>query len=329
MESFFTALSAWIQSWFPSILHVDGQFFLSIQPEVPVPPLPWLVITAAVFALLLILAGLPLICLVAEYRAARGLGFYDKCSRQLAVLLLRLSWTLLLVGPALAYVRGGFSTSLPPLPILICLGLVLVQSLCATLYALCWIRRSSRVLRALPGLLAAGSAFGLLYAFAILLYVPGAGAATSSLLEAVLRFLPPRNWDSCSLMQFPVLALVLAGGMGAVWLICRRKKDDFGRDYYTSMLSWCVRWAHGFWLLFWLLLAGGAVAPLCDALWQEHLPDLMAVSLRTVPWLLPALLWSLALYSAFPLRHKVSIVLGLCAALAYLPLLVLSLGAGG
>lgn len=329
MESFFTALSAWIQSWFPSILHAGGQFFLSVQPEMAVPPLPWLLTTAAVFALLLALAGLPLICLAAEYRAVRGLGFYDKCSRQLAALLLRLSWALLLLGPASAYVRGGFSTSLPPLPILICLGLVLVQSLCATLYALCWIRRSSRALRALPGLLAAGSAFGLLYAFTLLLHAPGTEAHATSLQETLLWFLPPQNLDYSSLIQIPFLALGIAGGMSAVWLIYRRKKDDFGRDYYTNMLPWCVRWAHGFWLLFWLLLAGFAVAPLCDALWQEHFPELMAVSLRTVPWLLPALIWSPALYSAFPLRHKVSILLGLCLALACLPRLVLSLGAGG
>lgn len=318
MESSFTALLLSIQSWFAALLPAAGQAFLPDQPGSTVCSLSFLAtlgITAVVVVLLLTLTGLPVLCLAAEARAVRGSGFYDKCSRQLTAQMLRLSWTLLLAAPVLVYVREGLSTSLP---LLLWLGVVLAQAIFATLYAVCWIRRSSRALRAVPGVLAAVTALLAMYALLLPPPVPGTGGEAADLSAALRCFLPPQEtafWST--LAQLPFLALSLAGGAGAVWLLYRRRRDDFGRDYYTAMISWCARRAYLFWMLLWLLLAGGALARLQAAPWHVPPAVLTELSLAIVPWLLPALLWAPVLYSPVPLRHKLMLVLGLLAALAY------------
>ncbi|MGE4291313.1 MAG: hypothetical protein AB7E32_03785 [Desulfovibrio sp.] len=93
-------------------------------------------------------------------------------------------------------------------------------------------------------------------------------------------------------LQFTLLSIGLAGGLGMAYLVYRRNRDDFGRDYYNYALPAAARWAAPFMLLqtagmVWLLLmlppdiralllgsslapllyAGAALALACCALW--------------------------------------------------------------
>ena len=116
------------------------------------------------------------------------------------------------------------------------------------------------------------------------------------------------------------LIFALAGAFGAVWLLLRRKADDFGRDYYNTMVPWCTRWARNAWVLLWLLLVASSGLEIWQT-WQTTgvfmQQDAIFQSLRVLLWLLPALLWTLVARSATPLRQKPALVIGLLLSMGF------------
>lgn len=154
----------------------------------------------------------------------------------------------------------------------------------------------------------------------------------------------------------------LAGGMSLVWLLIRRQKDDFGRDYYNFAARACASFAAGGGLL--TILSGTAFASMLIALFAlptEHTlilpawlsrtgtliygllgPETLArLNLTTVlPGLgllclclpvlggLIAFLWFLAARGAVPMRFKGTISLALLLAIAAVLLCSLLFGLG-
>ena len=116
------------------------------------------------------------------------------------------------------------------------------------------------------------------------------------------------------------LIFALAGAFGAVWLLLRRKADDFGRDYYNTMVPWCTRWARNAWILLWLLLVASSGLEIWQT-WQTSgvfmQQDAVFQSVRVLLWLLPALLWTLVVRSATPLRQKPALVIGLLLSMGF------------
>ena len=116
------------------------------------------------------------------------------------------------------------------------------------------------------------------------------------------------------------LIFALAGGFGAVWLLLRRKADDFGRDYYNTMVPWCTRWARNAWALLWLLLVASSGLEIWQT-WQTTgvfmQQDAIFQCLRVLLWLVPALLWTLVARSATPLRQKPALVIGLLLSMGF------------
>ena len=45
------------------------------------------------------------------------------------------------------------------------------------------------------------------------------------------------------LLQAILLSMACAGAMGLIYLLLRREKDDFGRDYYNFAVKHCAKWA--------------------------------------------------------------------------------------
>ncbi|MDY7001156.1 MAG: hypothetical protein SVS15_05165 [Thermodesulfobacteriota bacterium] len=45
------------------------------------------------------------------------------------------------------------------------------------------------------------------------------------------------------LLQAILLSMACAGAMGLLYLLLRREKDDFGRDYYNFAVKHCAKWA--------------------------------------------------------------------------------------
>ncbi len=108
------------------------------------------------------------------------------------------------------------------------------------------------------------------------------------------------------------LAFSMAGGLGALWLMLRRNKDDFGRDYYAQMLPWCASWARNAWLVFWLILLITSAIQWVNLVQQANYlssPEFMYSVAFLLLWLIPGALWTLPLRSKHPLRHKITLIL--------------------
>ncbi len=108
------------------------------------------------------------------------------------------------------------------------------------------------------------------------------------------------------------LAFALAGGLACIWLLLRRHRDDFGRDYYAQMLPWCASWARNGWLLYWLILMATTAIQWMNLVQQENYlssPDFIHSCLFLLLWSIPGILWTLVMRSEHPLRHKPTLIL--------------------
>lgn len=125
-------------------------------------------------------------------------------------------------------------------------------------------------------------------------------------------------WNA--LAYLPPLALAMSGGLGALWLVIRRNRDDYGRDHYMQMLPWCASWARNSWLVLWMLLAGFTGLNL----WHVHLAEgrlygreLIHGAVFLLLWIIPALLWTVVTRSLSPLRHKLTLLLAMVLAMFF------------
>jgi hypothetical protein len=139
-------------------------------------------------------------------------------------------------------------------------------------------------------------------------------------------FLPPlasAAWPHLPLVW--ALSLTMAGASTSLYLIHRRDKDDFGRDYYNYSLKLACKWS-----LFSALGAMAALAWLAAMLW----PAVRNLPVRTeFFWgestglgclVMACLLWGLVLKSRNPLRLKLHCVSA--AILAWIALTGMAVG---
>ncbi len=111
-------------------------------------------------------------------------------------------------------------------------------------------------------------------------------------------------------LQWVFLAVSLSAVLGLVYLLMRRNRDDFGRDYYKYALPVCARWAlYPFAAT--LLLCGWVYVLITPALAFTTSLSLMAsTALAALSLLLAALCWLGIMRSANPLRLKGVILAG-------------------
>ncbi|GAB6038739.1 hypothetical protein JCM15519_32980 [Fundidesulfovibrio butyratiphilus] len=197
---------------------------------------------------------------------------------------------------------------LPDAPLAGCLG---GAALLLLVYRASWRSLAgARVLHSLLGILASlcGWVFGYLCLAALrhFLLSPTTPAAEQA------YFLPEKT--SAVWLMAPLtllLSFASAAALGACYLIYRRDKDDFGRDYYNYVLKLCAKLA-----LAATLLALGVQGGLCWKLWSlVHEMPIRPVffwgqSLSGAFALLACLLWILVLRSKNPLRMKLHLVAG-------------------
>jgi MFS family permease len=191
---------------------------------------------------------------------------------------------------------------LPLFPLLVCLGLA-GMFLC--LYRAAWqaLRDHTR-LRACLGL--AATAMGWLFSFFTLTAFRHFVVYPTQPTAGTDFFLPPLSsavW--LILPQTIALSLSLAGSSVALYLIHRREKDDFGRDYYNYGLKLASKWA------FLSLLATMVLQLILGAMLWPQVKDSpvrglffwgQAVSLCASS--LACLLWVIVIRSQTPLRLK-------------------------
>lgn len=304
---------------------------------------------------LLALAGLPVMAVAGQTLARlRQRSSYDKCGRQLAVLAASLGWLLVFGGAYAAWVRlsplmqrsaGQLTETVDAAtqatgPFISFFGqtfaitaqaqadmLVWLVLVCGTffvsMYVILWrTLRQSPALHQTLGLLGTIFCYTAIYGVMSVLCADAAfelGEAKPETLRSI--FLPAETstlWNGLSYLL--PLTLSMAGGLGALWLVVRRHRDDYGRDYYTQMLPWCTLWARYSWIVLWMMLVGFTAINLWHISLdgeQMEFVELSRYGARLLLWLIPGLLWTIVARSKTPLRHKLTLLLALLLAMGF------------
>jgi hypothetical protein len=278
-------------------------------------------------------AGIPLITsLVGLSKVKRLKIFTDKFGQQAATFALLGGVWLFLVLLAGALALRFLSPGLAPyylglpFPLAAVAGAILAGAAAFLTYRGSWQRlKTQKTLHGAIGLTAtvllwAAVYVGLAAARPLILHLPPATGAAF--------LLPPGNSLFWRLLALALpLSLGLAGTFTGAWLVWRRDRDDFGRDYYNFTLRLSARF--GF---------CGHVLALCALAWLTlgllplagELTTVLAVSLGLygTGLLLTLVCLGFIMPQENALRHKVLLVaaflgsllalLGLCAALAVL-----------
>lgn len=302
---------------------------------------------------LLALAGLPVMAVAGQTLArVRQRSSYDKCGRQLAVLAALLGWVLTLAGAAVIWMRlqpllaaaqstdtatdaaaGGASAAMAALGQTLAAVqaqadvLVWCALACGTffisLHVVLWrTLRQSPALHQTLGLLGTVLCYAAVYGVMSVVSADAAfdlGEPKPTTLQGI--FLPLETstlWNGLSYLL--PLTLGMAGGLGALWLVLRRHRDDYGRDHYTQMLPWCASWARNSWIVLWMILVGFTAINMWHISLEGEplaLPVLAEYGARLLLWLIPGLLWTIVVRSATPLRHKLTLLLALLLAMGF------------
>lgn len=250
----------------------------------------------------------------------RRRSFYGKCAMQLSMLGQGLGWTLLVGGRVWLYfleqdIPGGSILIMAHEVSWMVLGLSVIFS---CVYFLLW-----KTLASYPGIhIGVGVVCALQSVLALLLVLAClriqavvnltyAEETTITLLQVLMPV-----WGTeyaTSLCYVPFLLLAMPAAFGCVWLLLRRKKDDFGRDHYNTVLPWCAAWARNAWGIVWLLLLAASSLEIYPLLRGGTLEttDAVTAGIRVLLWLIPVLLWFMAARSATPLRHKAGLTVSL------------------
>jgi len=282
---------------------------------------PWALFTGLVLLAWLAACGSPALSATAEILAdARQKVFLRKLAQQVSKV--GPAWlvaALLLTGLAMALCQAQAATVATALlaspalwaPPAVSLGALLVFSL---LHALTWAKlKESRGLHKALGLLAALSGLGLIWlllsASRLLTVLEPEALGSASLLSHVTMPAASPFWPLLGLAW--LLALACAGGLGLAYVLMRRTRDDWGRDYYGFALRFCAGWT----LLFLALQAGFlgwlSLAHVLDTLALPTDNVLLTALATTAATLLPALAAYLLVWrSAAPLRQKPLMVAG-------------------
>lgn len=270
--------------------------------------------------LLLAMTGIPFLCLAGQRLAvARRSSFPDKLARQAATLAALAAVMLLAVSVAvitrMAQMQPDLLQGPFRIPLLAPPALLAGTALCAGAYMFGWRHVRGSILHRFTGLAAAiGGIETTVVTFALVrgLLLPGHPLPSVATPLATMNALLGAPLDS---LLWPVLGqavFMAAGATGAfclAWLLTRREKDDFGRDYYNYALGVCARWA-----------LGGTLCALPVAVYVLYrAATLVSPDLTVLPPLLPLAgtlvlplaacgLWGTVIRSATPLRHKMAIV---------------------
>lgn len=274
---------------------------------------------------MLALAGLYFISSTARIiGVTRKRSAFEKCSRQLAFLGLVIGWSLLVGGRVWLYYtqpqhqEGTLESYMLEMSwMLLSLGVLL-----STVFYFLWRPlKNMPILHVTLGMISATQ--NCLALICILFTVRiCATLATQAEKALALPVLFPDNWEApiwtAACYTVPLL-FALAAGFGACWLALRRKKDDFGRDYYNTMLPWCAAWAKNCWFVLLFLLVAASALRIWTSM-QNAFFDIQIAVYETsslLLWLIPALCWFYVQKCAMPLRNRWLLFIALLIAMGF------------
>lgn len=261
----------------------------------------------------LFLAGAALPCLSLVLLAmGRKRGLYERCARQIAQLDFGVNWTLLIccgffffwhlytATTSTFFMQFGIITS----------GFLLIATLLWSVYAKAWkTLRSNPIFLWLFGLMAWICEIAILcLLFLSINDVQFAHVPTWQGLVSLVA-------SSAKMPQFLLLTALLflsaasAGGLSLIWLVMRRNKDEYGRDYYTFAANWCGRWGS---IGAWGALILFAIAHWLVTGWTSFSSDIYPLEMLSgIPLGISAVLWTAIALSKSPMRHKIGMVCAL------------------
>ncbi len=256
--------------------------------------------------------------LVAQSKAK---AFHDKYAQQTASMgLLFLGLTVIVVAiaaivavtrmPWLGQWLLGRSSPFLPFYATAGLGVILYVS-----YVMFWKKfRKHKLLHILLGILTCALLFAsLIFCVAALCIFGITSAKTATTLQVATypTFSHSIFWPLVA--QFTFFAIGAAAGISLVYLVLRRNKDDYGRDYYKFALPLAARGATG------ALLLGIVCQGWIFGLLSSEIRTLILHSGMGVLWsavlgisILCCLLWSLLARTANPMRMKWVAFVGAC-----------------
>ncbi len=287
-------------------------------------------LAASFVGLVLLAVGTTPILAVACQQLAilRNKNFYDKLAKQLASMATTLGGvflTAIAAGAAHAAIRTPEIFQGPfRLPLMAVLGTVTFAYGLLVAYTLLWkTLRQSKSLHMLIGAFTAvtmGSGIFLVLGLARSMMQLGHAVPANAGNLAIFTTIYSIPAGS---LTWPLYAQCLIGGIGAAamlgqcYLLLRRNRDDFGRDYYKFAAPTCATWAIVPTLLQ-LLPAAWLFTILRPALGPVSAdnPLMLCGAIAGALPLAACLLWVRVRRSETPMRHKVAIILSLPLALA-------------
>lgn len=278
------------------------------------------------FSVLFAFVGLGFISAVCRILAVlKGRSAFEKCARQLAFLCMMLGWILLVISRVWlhftsdVHISGSASAYFLEMSwLFLSLGVML----CSVYYTLWGALKNLPILHATIGMISAvQSSFAALVALGTARLL--SAMAQQKMFGTGLQNLVPASWTSpfwTALICTVPLFIALAAAAGAVWLPFGRARNDFGRDYYNTMIPWCTAWARNAWAVLWLTLLAITIIRISNNMGNDDftLQNAILESCRLLLWLIPALLWTFVKRSKLALRHRASLVIALLMAMSFM-----------
>ncbi|WP_320170587.1 hypothetical protein [Maridesulfovibrio sp.] len=267
--------------------------------------------------------GAPVIAVILEITAkARKKIFYDKLAQQVAALSLILYFLFILcIGGSAVY----FSQKLPwikdwfinPASPLMMLYLTLAIAVIGLLpYKYTWKKfkknKIPHVLMGIIGLLGGAASVHVATVIMKLFFTLQAQSAAPAVQDVPFysHFTAlPGNAELCLTGIYLVMALSFAATASGFYLVLRRNKDDFGRDYYKFALPVIARWAL-FPTLALLAAVAGVVYYMINPNFEMIYTDITAATAMGSFLFLVAVccaIWIVTWVSETPMRHKIGL----------------------
>lgn len=304
-----------------NLLNLINQFFNSWPFVKIIWDYFWLILSLSA---LMAFAGLDFVSAICRIRGILdGRILYNKLGRQLALLAMGLGWLLLIVSRVWLYFDHPSPAANTAEYYIVEISWILlsIAVLLSSVYFLLW-----NVLKNLPVLLTTiGMISAVQCCFSALAVLASARMLVNphalSALEINEIFSLSWNsslWSVCA-CTFPLFCAMPAA-WAATWLPTRKKKDNFGRDYYNFAIIFCSKWARNSWGILWLVLLFFDLLYIWQSRSSMNFGEQIIIlhALRLLLWFIPIILWQLASRSALALRHKGGIFLAFVIASCFM-----------
>ncbi len=238
---------------------------------------------------------------------------YDKAARQMASVALVIGW-LLLVGSRVwlffssdSYVPASMVANIVELSWCIFGFAVIALSVHFAVWRFLAAHRICHSLLAfLSGINGVAGCAAILGSLRVLMALELPNADKISLPDLFNFQLFPSSLWYAGAMILP-LALALPASFGLVWLLLRRRRDDFGRDYYTKTMKWVSLWGAIAWIPV-IVLTGAIVFLEIESVLRsgaQLTPSMLLLhGCRLLPSLLTCIFLIVIRCSSLPMRLK-------------------------